>query len=94
MSIDAIVKEKCENSLLFFTRYLFKENTGSKFEVAEFHKELAMTLEKVAKGEITRLIINIPPRYGKTEIAVKMFIAWSLAKIQKQNLYIYLTQML
>ena len=83
MSIDAIVKEKCENSLLFFTRYLFKENTGSKFEVAEFHKELASTLEKVAKGEITRLIINIPPRYGKTEIAVKMFIAWSLAKNPK-----------
>ena len=83
MSIDAIVKEKCKNSLLFFTRYLFKENTGSKFEVAEFHKELASTLEKVAKGEITRLIINIPPRYGKTEIAVKMFIAWSLAKNPK-----------
>jgi len=83
MSIDAIIKEKCENSLLFFTRYLFKENTGSKFEVAEFHKELASTLEKVAKGEITRLIINIPPRYGKTEIAVKMFIAWSLAKNPK-----------
>jgi predicted phage terminase large subunit-like protein len=85
MSIDAIIKEKCENSLLFFTRYLFKENTGSKFEVAEFHKELASTLEKVAKGEITRLIINIPPRYGKTEIAVKMFIAWSLAKNPKSK---------
>jgi len=67
----------------FLRRYLFKENTGSKFEVAEFHKELASTLEKVAKGEITRLIINIPPRYGKTEIAVKMFIAWSLAKNPK-----------
>jgi hypothetical protein len=58
---------------LFFTRYIFKENTGNKFEVAPFHVKLAETLEAVNRGEIKRLIINIPPRYGKTEIAVKMF---------------------
>jgi predicted phage terminase large subunit-like protein len=80
MNINEIIKQKCEDSLLFFTRYIFKENTGNKFEVAEFHKTLANTLHKVHKGEIKRLIINIPPRYGKTEIAVKMFIAWTLAK--------------
>lgn len=78
--LTEIIKGKCESSLLFFTRYLFKENTGSKFEVAEFHKTLADTLEQVYNGEITRLIINIPPRYGKTEIAVKMYICWVLAK--------------
>ena len=80
MSINAIIKQKCEDSLLFFTRYIFKENTGKKFQVAEFHETLADTLHKVHKGEIKRLIINIPPRYGKTEIAAKMYIAWSLAK--------------
>ena len=80
MNINEIIKQKCEDSLLFFTRYIFKENTGNKFEVAEFHKTLANTLHKVDNGEIKRLIINIPPRYGKTELAVKMFIAWTLAK--------------
>jgi len=80
MNINEIIKQKCEDSLLFFTRYIFKENTGKKFEVAEFHKTLANTLHKVHKGEIKRLIINIPPRYGKTELAVKMYIAWTLAK--------------
>ena len=80
MNINEIIKEKCEKSLLFFTRYIFKENTGKRFEAVEFHKTLADTLEKVSNGEIKRLIINIPPRYGKTELAVKMFIAWSLAK--------------
>ena len=80
MSISGIIKQKCEDSLLFFTRYIFKENTGKKFQVAEFHETLADTLHKVHKGEIKRLIINIPPRYGKTELAVKMYIAWSLAK--------------
>ena len=79
-NINGIIKEKCESSLLFFTRYIFKENTGIKFEVANFHIELAETLERVYRGEIKRLIINIPPRYGKTEIAVKMYISWCLAK--------------
>lgn len=79
-NINGIIKENCENSLLFFTRYIFKENTGVKFEVADFHKELANTLEKVYRGDIKRLIINIPPRYGKTEIAVKMYVSWCLAK--------------
>lgn len=79
-AISEVIKNKCIDSLLFFTRFIFKENTGNKFEVAPFHIELAQTLEKVSKGEINRLIINIPPRYGKTEIAVKMYIAWSLAK--------------
>jgi predicted phage terminase large subunit-like protein len=80
MNINEIIKQKCEDSLLFFTRYIFKENTGNKFEAAEFHKTLSNTLHKVHNGEIKRLIINIPPRYGKTELAVKMFIAWTLAK--------------
>ena len=79
-AVREVIKNKCIDSLLFFTRFIFKENTGNKFEVAPFHIEMAQTLEKVSKGEIKRLIINIPPRYGKTEIAVKMFIAWSLAK--------------
>lgn len=80
-----VIKVKSENSLLFFTRYIFKEHYGKKFKVANHLKLIAGTLEKVASGEIKRLIINIPPRYGKTEIAVKMFIAWGLAKNPKSK---------
>lgn len=43
------------------------------------HREIAAALDKVLCGEITRLIINIAPRYGKTELAVKNFIAEGLA---------------
>lgn len=82
-NISGIIKERCENSLLFFTRYIFKESFGVKFEVAQFHKKLANVLEKVHNGDIKRLIINIPPRYGKTELAVKMYISWCLAKNPK-----------
>ena len=82
-NINGIIKENCEKSLLFFTRYIFKENSGARFEVAKFHIALAKTLEKVNKGDIKRLIINIPPRYGKTELAVKMYISWTLANNPK-----------
>ena len=52
-------------------------------QLAQFHKTLANVLEKVHKGEIKRLIINIPPRYGKTELAVKMYISWTLVNNPK-----------
>ncbi|MDX8384223.1 MAG: terminase, partial [Ghiorsea sp.] len=35
-------------------------------------------LERVVVGKTKRLIINIPPRYSKTEIAVVNFMAWSM----------------
>jgi hypothetical protein len=44
MNINGIIKQKCEDSLLFFTRYIFKENTGKKFEAAKFHHTLANTI--------------------------------------------------
>ncbi|UGA37942.1 phage terminase large subunit [Chromobacterium haemolyticum] len=63
----------------FFARWFFKAQTGRKFIVAPHHRQIIETLEAVARGDIKRLIINIPPRYGKTELAVKLFIAWCLA---------------
>lgn len=75
-----VLKIKCENSLLFFARYLYKENHNRKFAVSKHFVEIANTLEKVVKGEITRLVINMPPRYGKTELAIKIFVSWCLAK--------------
>jgi predicted phage terminase large subunit-like protein len=77
--VDAVLKARLLHDFLFFTRWFFKILTGRKFMVASHHRRIAEVLTKVAKGEITRLIINIPPRYGKTELAVKMFIAWCLA---------------
>ncbi len=35
---------------------------------------------KVYRGETKRLIINIPPRYLKTELAVINFMAWCFGK--------------
>lgn len=75
-----VLKVKCESSLLFFARYIYKENHNRKFVTSHHFIKIAETLEKVVKGEINRLIINIPPRYGKTELAIKIFVSWCLAK--------------
>ena len=80
INIEKVLKVKCENDFLFFTRYIYKENQRRNFIIAPHFVIIAKALEKVYNGETKRLIINIPPRYGKTELAVKCFIAWSLAK--------------
>jgi len=64
--------------LLAFTEYMFRERRHADLMVAPFHKDLCEVLERVVIGDINRLIINIPPRSGKTEIAVKNFIAWCM----------------
>lgn len=74
-----VARYKCKESLLFFTRYFFKKRYNRKFVVNDHHEVICDALEKVSKGEIKKLIINIAPRYGKTELAVKNFIAHSLA---------------
>lgn len=39
------------------------------YRYVPFHQELLVpALEKIARGEIKRLMINLPPRHGKTEI--------------------------
>jgi predicted phage terminase large subunit-like protein len=73
------LKKLCESSLLSFIRIFFKLQQGNKFTVSWHHRLLAQTLQRVVDGEINRLIINIPPRYGKTEMAVRNFIAYGLA---------------
>ena len=73
-------KAKLLNDFYFFCRYAFKKQTGQKWKRNWHHKTICDKLQAVYNGDITRLIINIPPRYSKTEIAVIMFIAWCLAK--------------
>lgn len=58
-------KLKLQDSLLEFTRYFFKELRDEAFYISEHHQTIVDTLKKVERGEITNLLINMPPRYGK-----------------------------
>lgn len=74
-----VARVKCQQSLLFSTRYFYKKNHNRKYIIGDHHIEIAEVLENVIAGKITRLMINIAPRYGKTELAVKNFIAHCLS---------------
>ena len=87
---ENVIKVMCENDLLFFTRYIYKENHRRTFNVAPHLVLIANKLMDVINGKTKRLIINIPPRYGKTELAVKNFIAYGLA-INPQSKFIHLS---
>jgi predicted phage terminase large subunit-like protein len=71
-------KELLSSHLAFTTRF-FLEKEVQPFSVAPFHPVMCGTLDRVFAGEITRLIICIPPGYGKTEMAVINFIAHGFA---------------
>jgi predicted phage terminase large subunit-like protein len=67
------------SDLLAFTRYMFKARRGVDLKPAPHHSIICNALERVVAGYCPRLIINVPPRSGKTELAVKNFIAWCMA---------------
>ena len=64
-----------DGPLLDFTRYLFSDRESTDFLEGPHHSVMCDCLDKVLTGEITRLIISIPPGYTKTDIAVVNFIA-------------------
>lgn len=74
-----LIKHKVDHSTLFFTRYFFAKKYKRKFVIGDHHRIISDALDRVLNGEIKKLIINIAPRYGKTELAVKNFIAKGLA---------------
>jgi len=62
-------------SLLRFTEY-----TNPQYQRAQHHAQIAAKLEAVERGEIDRLMIFMPPRHGKSELASKRFPAWCLGR--------------
>lgn len=62
-----------------YTKAMFKAQYKRSFIVAEHHKKIFQALQDVVDGKCKRLIINMPPRYGKTETAIKSFISWCFA---------------
>lgn len=78
-TVRAVTQYKCLNKMSFFTRYMFKNMENKKFRHAEHADIIFEALERVLSGKCKRLIINIAPRFGKTELAVKYLVAHALA---------------
>lgn len=73
-------REMARADLYFFTRWMFFQRKGFKWLRSEHHRIICDALMRVYRGECKRLIINVPPRYSKTEIAVINFMAWALGR--------------
>jgi predicted phage terminase large subunit-like protein len=71
-------------SLLAFTQVFYKLRTGREFDLSQpisresHHITICKALTQAFNEELLKLIINIAPRYGKTELLIH-FVAWALA---------------
>ena len=68
-------REQYQTSFLEFVRYVWPS-----FIAGNHHKIFADKLERVAKGELKRLIVNMPPRHTKSEFASYLFPAWVMGQ--------------
>jgi hypothetical protein len=50
------------------------------------HKIMADAFERVANGDLKRLIINMPPRHTKSEFASYLFPAWFLGRFPEKKI--------
>mgnify|MGYP001559351097 CR=1 FL=1 len=72
---ELLRRRVARNSLLDFSLY-----TNSAYQVAPHHKLIAEKLEAVERGDIKRLMITMPPRHGKSELASRRFPAWFIGR--------------
>lgn len=78
------------NSTLRFTRGMFQYLNKTPFIVGAHHRMICDALDRVVKGGTRKLMINIGPRYGKTELCSKQFIAYGFA-INPQSNFLHLS---
>lgn len=58
----------------------FTEYTYARYRTAPHHRMIASQLERVERGEVDRLMLLVPPRHGKSELASHRFPAWFLGR--------------
>jgi predicted phage terminase large subunit-like protein len=73
--------EKSKESFLYFVTQMWPI-----FISGAHHKIMADAFERVAKGELKRLIINMPPRHTKSEFASFLLPAWFLGKFPHKKI--------
>lgn len=74
-------RRMARKSLIAFTRYTYPE-----YRPAPHHEIIAEKLEAVEAGECKRLMIFMPPRHGKSELASRRFPAWFLGRNANRNI--------
>ena len=75
------LQRKGQENFITYIKHMWPE-----FIEGEHHKIFAEKLEQVARGELKRLIINMPPRHTKSEFASYLFPAWLMGQKPKTKI--------
>ena len=68
-------KSKVHDDFLAFVKHVWPE-----FIEGPHHKKIAEKFNRLAKGEVRRLIINMPPRHTKSEFASFLLPSWMVGR--------------
>ena len=75
---ELTASEKSKKNFINFVYNVWPEFIGGKH-----HKVMADKFDRVASGELKRLIVNMPPRHTKSEFASFLLPAWLMGKNPK-----------
>jgi predicted phage terminase large subunit-like protein len=78
---EAERKEAAHNSFMSFVKYAWPA-----FIEGRHHKIMGNAFDRVASGELKRLIVNMPPRHTKSEFASYLLPAWFLGKYPEKKI--------
>ena len=73
-------REKSQNSFLHYVRKMWPG-----FIAGRHHKLMADKFERIANGELRRVIINMPPRHTKSEFASFLLPSWFLGRFPQKK---------
>jgi predicted phage terminase large subunit-like protein len=73
--------EKCQESFIYYASHMWPGFISGKH-----HQIMANAFERVAKGQLKRLIINMPPRHTKSEFASYLLPAWFLGRFPEKKI--------
>ena len=78
MHAEKQIQNKAKNDFLSFVKCMWPE-----FIEGSHHRHVAEKFNKLARGELKRLIINMPPRHTKSEFASYLLPAWMVGRNPK-----------
>ena len=72
------IQNKAKSDFLSFVKCMWPD-----FVEGSHHRHIAEKFNKLATGEITRLIVNMPPRHTKSEFASFLLPSWMVGRNPK-----------
>ena len=77
----SVRREKSQDEFLCFC-----ESVWPAFIEGGHHRKMAEKFERVASGECKRLMINMPPRMGKSQLTSWLLPAWVMGKMPDKKI--------